>query len=270
MSGASLHPVRLYRQLLRRWRIRSYRRDVAVAEERSKLEQVGLLYDRGLARLNQALAALDRPPYDPDRDSVHWLICACLSLETDAPNGILELGTFDGNFTAILAALFPASRIVTVDLPESDPILRSTYERRTEAEYEAYRQRRTRNIAHGNVTAIERNSLFLLDAVTGPFDIVWVDAGHLFPAVAWDIANALHLCAPGGVILCDDVVLHESAYSTSGLVNSDSYRVLSYLAPRIDAPITYFRKRWSARRSGDPATCKYVSFLRKPQGRATP
>jgi predicted O-methyltransferase YrrM len=225
-------------------------------------------FDVGKARgvLDDALAALERHAYRVDKDSVHWLLFACLSLTT-RPERILELGTFDGGFTAILARLFPDASIITIDLPESDPLLRSTYERGGGDELELYRRVRAANLEADNVEVLERNSMFLLEQVTGPFDLVWVDDGHVFPEVAWDMANAWHLCREGGFVLSDDVVVHpQAARRSSGRVSHDGYTTLRYLEERVPGDASLFLKRRGKRYAADPRRRKYVSLMQKHAG----
>ena len=39
--------------------------------------------------------------------------------------------------------------------------------------------------------------------------MIWVDAWHKFPNVAWDAYLAFHACEPGGYILFDDIEFNE-------------------------------------------------------------
>src|SRR5690606_22943733 len=61
------------------------------------------------------------PAFDLRRDSIHSLIVAAV-LSSGGVKRILELGTFAGHTTALMAALAPDAKIVTVDLPDSEPV----------------------------------------------------------------------------------------------------------------------------------------------------
>ena len=111
---------------------------------------------------------------------------------------------------------------------------------------------------------MEFNTLFLLSNISldEKFDLIWVDGGHLYPDVAWDLSNAYHLLNKGGYLLCDDVVKSDKYYS-NGYVSTDSYEVLNYLEERIDGGITYFLKRISWVLYPRIKTRKYVALLKK-------
>lgn len=262
-----LNPVNYKRSLVWHYHKRAYDKNDVVAREMEKFAKHGLDFDKGEAALNDVLAKLGRPAFDSDFHSIHWLLFGCMSLN-GAAKRILELGTFDGNFTAILAELFPDAAITTVDLPESDPILRATYKRTSPERYARYLAQRQENLARPNVEALEINTFFLLDRVKGPFDIVWADAGHLYPEIAWDMCNAYHLARPGGAILCDDVIPHPKGFTKTGLGNPDSHQVLRYIGERVESETTYFLKRWGAEYAAKPRERKFVALMVKP-GRAS-
>jgi predicted O-methyltransferase YrrM len=234
-----------------------------IAAVRAAIGAAGFDCTAGEARLDEVLAERRGRPFDFARDSIHWLLFACLRAQAPRPVRILELGTFDGEFTAILARLFADSEIVTVDLPESDPILRRTYRREGDAAYRTFVEARDANVAAPNVRLLLINSVFLLDHVTGPFDLIWVDAGHLYPEVAWDLAHAHHLCRPGGRILCDDVIPDASGHRTD-YVSPDSGTVLNYLAERTGRRLDLFLKRCAFKHAGIPRQRKYVAMLERP------
>jgi predicted O-methyltransferase YrrM len=233
-----------------------------IAEVCAALTAAGFDCSAGQRRLDEVLAQTRGRSFDFARDSIHWLVFACLRERAVGPVRILELGTFDGEFTAILSGLFPDAQIITLDLPESDPILRRTYRREDDEAYRNFVAKRDANIAAPNVHWLQINSVFLLDHVQGPFDLVWVDAGHLYPEVAWDLAHAHHLCRPGGWVLCDDVIPDQEGLSTD-YVSPDSFRVLSYLAERTGETLTLFLKRCAFKNAGIPHQRKFVAMLER-------
>lgn len=237
----------------------------AEAEEKSKYAALGLDYERGLAKLERVLGELVGPLDSVERSmrSSHWVLFACLSELSSMPiKRILEIGTYDGETALILAKLFPASEIVTVDLPEDDPIFRGSYVRDDAQTLADFKARQGVNLKPGNIKFKALNSFFLPEQVDGGFDLIWVDGGHLYPEVAWDICNAYSLCAPGGYIMVDDVITHPRGFRDA-YVSPDSHRVLEYVVARTHEALAYFLKRNGARWSAVPRRRKYVALLRK-------
>jgi predicted O-methyltransferase YrrM len=245
--------------LEQRIKLRGYRPDMYDAEELEQRAASGLDFTAGASRLAEVTRALELPDYDPARDSVHWLLAGCVEQRLQ-PRRILELGTFTGQFTAILAKLFPDAEISTVDLPPDDPLLRGMYGRKKAGKLERELAQRAKYLAHPNIVPIACNTFFLLDAVKGPFDLIWVDAGHRFPDVAWDLCNAYHLTRPGGVLMADDVTLDPNF--TSKTLGPDSVIVLQYLAERRPVSLHYFLKRRNV--NNHLHQRKYVAWLMKP------
>ncbi len=224
----------------------------------------GFDYDAAIVRLNEIRASLDRPEYDPQdgMSSVHWVLFAALSLVSPCRR-ILEIGTYDGETAQLLAALFPKAEIVTADLPEDDPILRGFYHRESDVQLQAFRDRQQQNLAADNIRFVRRNSFFLPGEVEGKFDLVWVDGGHLYPEVAWDISNAYHRINAGGWLMMDDVMTHPRARGDA-YVGPESYQVMEYVRERAPVEVSYILKRFGPQWSADPRCRKYVGLMRLP------
>jgi predicted O-methyltransferase YrrM len=229
--------------------------------ELKKFNDNNLLYEKSLIRLNDLLQEKGKKSFNADLESIHWLLFSCLAEDKKISN-ILELGTFDGETTSILADLFPSANITTIDLPYNDPIFSTTYSREDEINRKNFIDRQQKNIASDRIKFIQKNSFFLLDVVNEKFDLIWVDAGHLYPEVAWDICNAYYLCKSGGYIMFDDVIPNQKGLR-NGYVSPDSYSVLEYMRKRSNDSITYFFKRESPRWSANPKRRKYVAFMQK-------
>ena len=236
------------------------------AEEKSKFASFGLDYERGSEKLDRLLKEIGRPLDSGDHSmrSIHWLLFACLSEQSPIPiKRILEIGTYDGETAFILSKLFPASEIVTVDLPDDDPIFHTSYARDDAQTVADFKARQKANLKASNIKFFGVNSFFLPGTIDGEFDLIWVDGGHLFPEVAWDICNAYRFCSPGGFIMVDDVITHPRGFRDA-YVSPDSYQVLEYAAARTRGTLTYFLKRNSARWSAVPRRRKFVALLKKP------
>jgi hypothetical protein len=162
-----------------------------------------------------------------------------------------------------LARLFPGAMITTVDLPASDPLLRDFYNREDDSAFQKYKNTQKNNLASKNIKLVETNSMFLLDKINGKFDLIWVDAGHLYPEVAWDLCNAYQLCGNGGVVLCDDVIPLKTPYKDR-YVSTESFEVLSYLEARVEVALSLFLKRRNPLLFANKKSRKYVAMLRKP------
>lgn len=236
------------------------------AKEEAKFSAIGLDVDAGCVRLNDALAEISSQPYDDvtGTDSIHWLLFASFSLTPrgQAVRDILEIGTFRGKTTLLLKTLFPEAQIVTCDLPDDDPILTSSYRRDTPQALAEYKNVRNRRVERPGITFVEANSFFLPEKVSGPYDLIWMDGGHVYPEVAWDFCNSWHMCRPGGIIMCDDII--PDPRGAVSYAADESHRVISYAASRTGIAPIYFLKRLNPHWSADPVTRKFVAWLEKP------
>ncbi len=264
-----LDPRRYHKYVRRKLSLARYDLAQVQAEERRKFAEAGFDVSAGRERLDAILLEISGKRFDHvgDTDSVHWLLFACLSTSEwgRSVRDILEIGTFRGKTTLILSKLFPGAHVVTVDLPERDPILRNTYRRDDPAILAENRARRAANIAEARATLVEENSFFLPQVAPGPYDLIWVDGGHLYPEVAWDLCNAYHFCRPGGIVMCDDVFLHPKG-GDGVYGNADSFNAIRYIAARAPMTVRYFLKRENPVWSSDARDRKYVAVLQKASG----
>lgn len=239
----------------------TYDRAAIDAEEEGKFKSIGASSNEALSRLNAILGRIRGKDFDFKTDSIHWLLWSAVRGKKEARR-ILEIGTSLGEGTRILAELFPEAEIVSVDLPESDPLLRAFYKREDDAGYKKYLEEQAKNTHYPNIHLLKTNSFFLTSQVEKGFDLIWVDGGHLLPDVAWDLANAWNLAAPGGIVMCDDVIPepgHKNAYASS-----ESAGILRYLSERTGAEPTLFLKRRSPQAYWPTLKRKYVSYIVKP------
>lgn len=231
--------------------------------EDQKFANASLDMRKAQSVLNAILQETRGRDFDFNNDSIHWLVFSALSLSSTKVLNILEIGTFEGEFTAILAGLFPDATITTVDLPASDPLLRDFYNREDDSAFLKYKNIQKTNLSGKNIKLVETNSMFLLNKVSEKFDLIWVDGGHLYPEVAWDLCNAYYLCRNGGAVLCDDViplnVLYKDRY-----VSTESFEVLEYLKARESIELELFLKRRDPLLFARKKSRKYISYLKKP------
>ena len=265
LSFRFLNPLIYWRFACRKWWQARYNLELFRKEESARFEKAGFDRRRALAELNRQLEAMALPPFDQcgDMASVHWLLFACLS-QSKSIGRILEIGTFDGQTTALLAKLFPAAEIVTLDLPETDPILAGTYDysRGGDERLRAFEQRLRYNTSAPNVRLLRANSFFIPAVVQDKFDLIWIDGGHLYPEIAWDLCNAYHLLRSGGILMCDDVIPNPKGIRDA-YVSPDSHAILSYITERTKDTLQLFLKRESPDWSADPRSRKFVALLQK-------
>lgn len=233
-------------------------RDVEI----QKYKEFGFEYQQALDKINKTLKKLGQDEYYLQRDmaSAHWLLFAALSETQDIKN-ILEIGTFDGKTTLLLSKLFPNAKITTVDLPDDDPIFASSYQREDEKYRSDFLNQQAENTSSENINLIKRNSFFLNEVVDEKFDLIWVDGGHLYPEISWDICNTYHLSNRNGWIMYDDIIPHQKG--DHSMASSDAFTVLEYIKQRIESKIIYFLKRDEAKFSANPKKRKYVALMQK-------
>lgn len=178
-----------------------------LSDQNLRYSQFGLDRCAGVTRLNEVLISFDLEEYDEFNGmySEHMVLFAALSVSKPASSlSILEIGTWDANFTKILSGLFPGSDILTIDLPFQNDDFVNSYGRNTNlAKFLALRAKNLRSLS--NVRFVEMNSVKLSIEVARKFDLVWVDGAHGYPTVAFDIANTLRLLNESGICLVDDV-----------------------------------------------------------------
>ena len=232
--------------------------------ENEKFIRMNLDKEQSENKLNEILAELGIEQYGSNEttDSAHWLLFSCFREQNAHINKILEIGTFNGQTTLILSHLFPDSQITTIDLPESDPIFKQTYRREDKTKLVEYKKKQQYNLKRKNITYLELNSFFIPEKIQDKFDLIWVDGGHLFPEISWDLCNAFHLLNSGGILMCDDVIINYNGYHDD-YVSPDSYKVFEYIKKRLPCNIVYFLKRNSKKWSSNPNKRKYVGVLKK-------
>jgi hypothetical protein len=158
--------------------------------------------------------------------------------------------------------IFPSAEIVTVDLPDDDPIFSTSYQREDPEYLREFKANQEKNLQGDRIEFVKKNSFFLPTMVHRKFDLIWIDGGHLYPEISWDICNAYHLCNPGGWIMCDDVMLNRNGYR-DGYVSPDSHEILEYVRDRTNEEVVYFLKRETPKSSANPRKRKHVAILRK-------
>jgi predicted O-methyltransferase YrrM len=210
--------------------------------EIQKYPDCGFDYENGVQYLNQILTELNITKYS-DNTSVHWLLFSCISQLNLKIENILEIGTYLGETTSLLASLFKNAKITTVDLQDEDPMFVNSYSRDTLEYFNNFIKTRGSNLNNANIQFLQTNSFFLPGLLSNKYDLIWVDGDHLLPTVAWDICNAYHLCADNGWLIFDDIILDSNWKKQNKYGSDDSSKILKWLEDSSPIDFCYFLKR---------------------------
>ena len=147
----------------------------------------------------------------------------------DKKINILEIGTFNGNFSNFLSKVYSESQIITIDLDENDQKLIDTYDRNEKKKLDEFLKLRRKNLNRDNLDFIKLNSLNIKSYFNQKkFDLIWVDGNHLNPQVTIDIINSLDLLANDGIICTDDVIMDEK-FEKGKYISNEGFFTLKHL-----------------------------------------
>lgn len=165
---------------------------------------LGLSYEDAIVRLNQVCLNRFGVTYSEQNGmwSEHLVFFAAIATSKLPITNILEIGTFKGETTRILADLFPNSKVDSIDLSHDEISRIGTYAYATK---ELPKSKEMPN----NVKLKTLNSLQLIDE-TIKYDLIWVDGNHRSPYAQIDISNAVRMIKDDGFVLCDDIYLRKS------------------------------------------------------------
>ena len=210
LERAINHRFNLLRLLFRKlcaWYLLSFR-SPQVSEEFQQQSFNGLELNRaaGLAALNKVLNSLFEVDYSERNGmfSEHLILLAAISIKyKNNINKVLEIGTYDGRTSLILAELFKGASIRTIDLPSSDSSFLGSYNRRESATQ--FEQDRDKMLSRSNQIVFHACNSICLAGHEDQYDLIWIDGAHGYPVLAMDIVNCYRLCKQGGYILVDDL-----------------------------------------------------------------
>lgn len=249
-------PITAVRMALRWLWIQHHARDpeiVRTVQTHNQFFFDGLNVAREAVEKRYAVAAAKADVIPGPLDSIHRLAFAALAESGFTPQTILELGTSHADTTIILAELFPDAIIYTVELPDDDPIYDTTH-----PSHDRRNARAARLDAYTNIRQLRINTLWLMSQDLPGFDLIWLDAGHHFPEVAWDHSFCIQKLNPGGWLFTDDVMRDDSKVARREPSHRDVWNVLSYLDARLPGDFKFLLKRESAQQWA--INPKYVGF----------
>ena len=224
-------------------------------EQKRAYSILGLSYDDAIAQLNRICLSRFGVPYSENNGmwSEHLVFFAALATSQLAISNILEIGTFKGETTRILADLFPNSHVDSIDLSHDEIRSIGTY---------AYAVNELPDSMEMpiNVKLKTQNSLKLIHE-TLEYDLIWVDGNHKSPYVQIDIACAIRLIKDNGFVLCDDVYLKTSRIEKdSGTESIDT--ILAFKeAGMINS--SFIRKRLSKKFNNKITGTKFLAVLQR-------
>ena len=174
MKKIYTNPKNYWKKLKTRWNVIRFSYDLNSIKiiEREKFNKAGLSYDAAKKKLDLICSDSDKQISLNTKviQSIHSTLLCGLSNVTTI-NNILEIGTYSGQTTMLFSRIFPRSKITTIDLPEEDPILNTTYGRENEEKKRKIEEERKQNLSNPNITFLQKNSFFLLDLVEKKFDL---------------------------------------------------------------------------------------------------
>lgn len=168
------------------------------------------------------------------KGTLHHLYFAMVSLVLSDVKDVLELGTGLGETTAVLSKLFPTAKIYTFDVPRSDGEFSKRAWRGLKKKTDGL-NRFKKNIDRENITYMNTNSFFLFSSkLPKQFGLIFVDGGHLYPVVAWDIMFAYNHLQDGGFMFMHD-------YSIKPIPKHSRVKdIIDYMVERIDEKVLFF------------------------------
>jgi len=236
---------------------------VKTSDQNELFLSLGLDRKAGLRKLNKALEKTYNCLYDEKEGmfSEHLILLSSISIKRPEISSILEIGTFDGKTSLLLSNLFPGSKILTIDLPDSSNDFIDTYGRSKSASSFANKRNRVLSLS-SNITFQSINSVALANS-NETFDLIWVDGAHGYPVVAMDIINSFRLVNEGGYVLCDDIwtsVRSSDEWYTS-IGGFESLKVLKNAG--LISSFSLIPKRLASEYNY-PNAKKYVGFFTRP------
>lgn len=227
-------------------------------QQNALFDEIGCSIEDAAAFANAEAARLGIPDGAVMTTRIHILGFAALAKAGFKPAHILELGTNTGQTSRFLAEIFPDAVVHTFELPADDPlfpIVKPFGE-------EGHQARSARNLDHPRIRAYRFNTMRLLDLDLPKFDLIWLDAGHEYPEVAWDHFYCVSRLAPGGWLFSDDIVKPDNRLVGHDPKLLEAGKVVEYIDRRMGGLFRYIPKR----RELDQHIIfnKFIAVLRKP------
>ena len=193
-------------------------------------------------------------------DRTHELVLACIAKTSgERIHHILEFGTYSGETTKVLRALFPHATISTIDLPNPELTAEDT-----EAFTNFIREKRNESVVAANANLILKDSITLEQSDFENYDLIWIDGDHTIPVIAMDMINSIRAINKNGYILVDDVCTNISITNLlmRKYVSTDTWRVLKALSSSFNLDYDLFPKKLNWRQLL-PGRRRYFSLIQR-------
>ena len=174
---------------------------------------------------------------------------------------ILEIGTYDGANSFLLALIFEQSKIKTIDLESKNQDFKDSYNRKENfINFVLLRDNIIKE--KNNIYFEEKNSLNLINS-NQKYDLIWIDGAHGYPTVCVDIINSLRLINDDGIILCDDVYVDQPKDQDKVYKSIATYETISALEKEKLIKFNLIYKRLDTLNNCDPSRRKFIAILKK-------
>ena len=192
--------------------------------------------------------------------SEHEVIFSALSINHNFSN-ILEIGTFNAANAFLLSRLFPKTKILTIDLDDTENSFKNSYNRNQKNKLiEFINQRNIILNKSENITFKQMNSINLFNH-NGKYDLIWIDGAHGYPTVTVDIINSLKLTKANSIIMCDDIIIKKLQKQDSLYVSVAAHETLEILKKEGIIESTYFYKRLDPINNANFNKRKFIAYF---------
>lgn len=229
----------------------------------NSLFQVGLLDAEShlnKCRLEFGLAKFSQYDNSLRLDRTQELLFAAVSLtRPEQIHKILEIGTFTGESTIVLRALFDFASITTIDLPEPYLVGGEIAEERN-----IIKSLRQKNITSAKAELILKDSRLIDHEDLEKYDLIWLDGDHSLPTVEIDLKNAMKTLNDNGILIMDDICKH---LSLTNLImrksrSNDAWKVLKRFSKSFGTDYLLFPKKLNYTQYS-PGRRRFMAIMKK-------
>ncbi len=215
-------------------------------------EDIFNLFKFDIEKIKSRLSILDYSYTSEDLSWHYHLFAGLRDHFKDKKIKILEIGTFEGEFTNFISNIYEDCEIDTIDLDDNDTLFLNSYNRNNKNNFDKFIKLRTKNLNKHNINFKRINSINIKKYFSKKkFDLIWVDGDHLKPQVTIDIINSLDLMNEHGILCTDDVIKNpkfekmDNDFKKNSNVSRDGFITLNYLETNSILKNYYFVKRIS-------------------------
>ena len=209
-----------------------------------------------IEKIKSQLNSLNFQYHDPSLSWHYHLLSGLKQYFGTKKINILEIGTYNGNFSNFLSKVYSESHVTTIDLDDRDNQFINTHDREAKEKSDEFLKLRNKNLNRININFIKLNSFNIKKYFNEKkFDLIWVDGDHLNPQVTIDIINSLDLLNNEGIMCTDDVIM-ESKFLKGKYVSNEGFFTLKHIEDHGLIRNYYLIKRI---RIDNAITKKYIS-----------